>query len=150
MKCPHNQSELTRRPYEADITVDVCSKCDGMWLDHGELESIQATVENDYRAELERIPESTVNAYRHARRENDRSALSCPSCSADMTEREHGYCSQIFIDVCAECQGVWLDAGELKALELFFERSQLETREVRQGFWQSLRDLVFRGVVPED
>ena len=148
MQCPHDDSVLERRPYESDIVVDICKVCDGVWLDKGELEKIQETVENDYFAELEKVPESTVQAYRSARAEQSRASLSCPSCSSEMSEREHGYCSQIFIDVCASCQGVWLDAGELKALEVFFERSQADTSELRQGFWQSLRELVFHGIVP--
>ncbi len=148
LKCPQDQSVLAARLYEADIQVDVCKECDGVWLDRGELERIQETVENDYRDELENMPESTVQAYRVARHERERAALSCPSCAAEMSEREHGYCSQIYIDVCVECQGVWLQAGELKALEVFFERSKAETRDVRQGFWKSLRNLVFSGTLP--
>lgn len=149
MQCPHDQSVLDRGPYEADVVVDTCPKCEGVWLDKGELEKIQETVENDYRSELERVPDSTVQAYRQARSEHERKALSCPSCEAEMIEREHGYCSQVFIDVCTSCQGVWLDKGELKALEVFFERSKADTRELRQGFWGSLRDLVMHGIVPE-
>ena len=149
LKCPQDQSVLTKRPYEADIQVDVCGQCDGVWLDKGELERIQETVENDYREELEKIPKSTVQAYRIARDQQGHEALACPSCGSQMSEREHGYCSQINIDVCAECQGIWLDAGELQALEVFFERSKAETRDVRQGFWKSLRNLVFSGILPE-
>jgi uncharacterized protein len=149
MQCPHDESDLQRRPYESDVVVDQCRVCDGVWLDKGELEKIQETVENDYQGELEKMPESTVQAYRSARSEHERGSLACPNCQADMTEREHGYCSQIFIDVCQSCSGVWLDKGELKALEVFFERSKADTRELRRGFWQSLRDLVFHGVIPD-
>lgn len=55
-----------------------------------------------------------------------------------MDRREHGYCSQIMIDVCHECQGVWLDKGEVQALEVFFERSHLDDKEIKTGFLQSL------------
>ena len=43
MKCPIDNSELQSQTYEADLTVDVCSECGGMWLDRGELEAIQET-----------------------------------------------------------------------------------------------------------
>lgn len=147
MRCPVDGNELRSGYYEADIEVDQCSECDGIWLEKGELESIQEIALRDYRSELAQMPEDTVKAYQAARQK--REALKCPSCDSEMAEREHGYCSQIYIDVCPGCQGVWLDKGELQALEIFFERSQADTRELRKGFWRSLRDLVFGGIVPE-
>ncbi len=47
--------------------------------------------------------------------------MKCPSCSTSslvITER-----SDIEIDYCPQCRGVWLDRGELDKL---IERSQLE------------------------
>jgi hypothetical protein len=150
MKCPHDQSELSTRRYEADIEVDECPTCRGMWLDQGELEQIQATVEHDYRAELKRIPDSTVAAYVAARGRAPDQELACPKCGDALNQREHAYCSQIYIDVCQGCSGVWLEEGEIQALETFFERSQLDTPVIRKGFWASLRDLVLHGEVPDD
>lgn len=34
--------------------------------------------------------------------------------------------------------GIWLDKGEIEALEVFFERSQIDTRDIREGFLRSL------------
>lgn len=46
-----------------------------------------------------------------------------------MDARPYGMGSQIVIpDVCPEDCGIWLDEGELAALETFFERSQAETK----------------------
>lgn len=36
--------------------------------------------------------------------------LRCPSCGARLVELER---SEILIDACPECRGVWLDRGEL-------------------------------------
>lgn len=36
--------------------------------------------------------------------------MKCPKCGADLAERE---VHQVKVDVCTECGGVWLDAGEL-------------------------------------
>jgi Zn-finger nucleic acid-binding protein len=147
MRCPVDGNELRSGYYEADVEVDQCSKCEGIWLEKGELERIQEVVLHDYRGELAQIPEDARKAYQAARQKRD--PLKCPACQSEMTEREHGYCSQIFIDVCRKCQGVWLDKGELQALEVFFERSKADTRELRKGFWRSLHDLVFHGIVPD-
>lgn len=150
MNCPHDAEPLRHRTYEADIQIDECPTCHGMWLDKGELERIQETVENDYRAELAAMPSDTVDAYKAARGRGPDDELNCPSCGAPMNQREHGYCSQIWIDVCMDCGGVWLDEGELRALEVFFEKAKIETRDIRKGFWASLRDLAFYGIVPDE
>jgi Zn-finger nucleic acid-binding protein len=144
-KCPHDGSALVREEDEAGIEVDECPECDGVWLDHGELERIQETVEIDYRRELEEVPDTVVQAYKNARGEEARKPLPCPSCNSELTAKEHGYCSQIMVDVCPSCRGVWLDAGELDALEIFFERSKLETRLLRNNFWQGLKTLIMYG-----
>ena len=46
------------------------------------------------------------------RTRTERSAhyMKCPKCGADLQEREF---SKVKVDVCPECHGMWLDAGEL-------------------------------------
>jgi hypothetical protein len=39
--------------------------------------------------------------------------MKCPKCGADLAEREF---QNVRIDVCGECKGMWLDAGELGML----------------------------------
>lgn len=144
MKCPADGAELRTAPYEADIQVDSCAACGGVWLDVGELERIEATVEKDYREALKQVPRDTINALEMARQQAapDRQ---CPRCDRRMEKREHGFCSQIIVDVCPSCRGVWLDRGELAALEVFFERSHHETAALRKGFWASLVEAIRRG-----
>jgi uncharacterized protein with PIN domain len=36
--------------------------------------------------------------------------MKCPKCGADLEERTHG---EVKLDVCPECHGMWLDAGEM-------------------------------------
>ncbi len=36
--------------------------------------------------------------------------MKCPKCGADLKEQEHG---QVKVDMCPDCGGVWLDAGEM-------------------------------------
>jgi len=139
MRCPHDGSKLEPETYEADIEVDICGECRGMWLDQGELERIQATVERDYSAELGQVPDKTRRAYQAARQMGGKD-LSCPKCEGAMSKVEHGYCSQIVVDVCPSCRGIWLDQGELQALEVFFERFQ-SVGDARKGFWGKLKEL---------
>jgi len=45
----------------------------------------------------------------------------CPTCKSDMIVVEH---SNIELDYCTNCQGVWFDSGEL---ELLMESMELES-----------------------
>jgi uncharacterized protein len=40
--------------------------------------------------------------------------MKCPKCGADLAEREYHH---VKIDVCPDCNGMWLDAGELELIE---------------------------------
>lgn len=80
------------------------------------------------------------NAYELARQKSGR-ALRCPQCGAELETREYARCSQVMIDVCPEDHGIWLDRGELEALEVFFERARTEARDLRRGFFRSLGSL---------
>ncbi len=137
MKCPKDKNLLINRIYEAEIEIDECPECQGIWLDAGELEKIQETIENDYSDELKRIPDDISGAFRMAQTQQE-GIRECPKCSKPLNKKEYGYCSQIAIDVCASCQGVWLDKKEIKELEIFFERSREETKGIRKGFFGSL------------
>ncbi len=140
MQCPKDKSPLSPTVYEADVTVERCPTCGGTWLDAGELERIEQTVGRDYREAIANMPSDTIAAIEMAYQKSAPERV-CPKCGRAMERREHGYCSQIMIDICPSCRGVWLDRGELAALEVFFEKSREETRELRNGFWASLRTL---------
>ena len=140
MKCPADGNELTKQTYEADIEIEKCSQCGGMWLDDNELERIQDATERNYADEIKNLPNLVDQAYSMALA-GSKPAVNCPGCSAEMERTEHGGCSQIMIDNCPKCGGVWLDEGELKALEVFFERTASEAEEVRKGFFASLKSL---------
>lgn len=140
MKCPRDGASLTSDRYEGDVTVDKCPSCGGIWLDSGELRTIQETIENDYSATLNKI-DLVARAYELAR-QKARPEIECPKCGGHLNPQEYTYCSQIMIDRCQKCGGIWLDRGELEALEQFFEKAaeeeQQEQQAVRLGFLASL------------
>jgi len=141
MKCPVDGEPLMSARYEAEIQVDECGKCHGIWLDAGELQRIESTKERDYSEELKRIPDHVARAYEAARQKAQRERT-CPSCERELERREYGYCSQIAVDACPGCQGVWLDRGELSALEVFFEGAREGAKAgdpgIARGFFGSL------------
>ena len=39
--------------------------------------------------------------------------MKCPKCGADLREETHEH---VKVDICPECKGLWLDAGELEII----------------------------------
>jgi Zn-finger nucleic acid-binding protein len=134
MECPRDGAKLFPQAYEANVFTDACPKCKGMFLDKGELEKIEETPEHDYSKLMSRFPDVIAGAYERAR-QRAREDISCPGCGADMETKEYAYCSQLMINKCTRCGGIWLDRGEVEALEIFYERSR---KEAKRGFLRSL------------
>ena len=129
MKCPRDGSPLQEMRYEAHVDVDACTTCGGVWLDDGELEAIQESRERDHTKDLAGMPEMVGPVGVHGE------PGKCPKCDKTMEAREYAHCSRISIDVCVEGHGVWVDGGELKALEGFFEKAKDEANAEDAGLW---------------
>lgn len=125
MDCPHDAVSLVPRRLESDVDVDFCPVCSGVWLQQGELEALQsAHTGGGARQELESVQASFEMA-----RQELAPPGPCPACGEILLRREYGYTSQVLIDVCPRGHGLWLDAGELDAIERFFARQQAEAPE---------------------
>jgi Zn-finger nucleic acid-binding protein len=73
--------------------------------------------------------------------------IACPKCGSEMVTRPYGHGSQTVIEVCSEDCGLWLDAGELEALEQFYEQRQKEVdQELPLHFriWLEVTELLHR------
>ena len=99
MKCPRDQVELEIEKHHG-IEVDRCGKCNGRWLDHDELDLLEATVRS---TEEERI--ATIQ---YARRDSE---LACPECAKPMMAFNYR-AYDLELDTCEDQHGFWLDAGE--------------------------------------
>jgi Zn-finger nucleic acid-binding protein len=144
MKCPRDGSELTARTYEAKVEIDECATCGGSWLDQGELETIQRTIERDHRQALDQ-PVDTMAEGLEGLRQRQLGPVACLKCGAEMEARPYGQGSQVVIDACPAGCGLWLDQGEMAALELLFERAQQQNElPLRWRLWASLRSVLRR------
>lgn len=99
--CPKCQGRLHERELKSSgIRIDACPSCRGMWFDWGELEKHLDLAGRDFT--------SPADAKASAR--------PCPLCEIAMsTFKCRG--TDVAIDLCEECGGVWLDMGELRRLE---------------------------------
>lgn len=86
-----------------------CPSCRGVFAENDAL----VAIENAARRTKKYAP--LAGAVRRAY-DPPTEAISCPSCAGETTRREWSIGTLVFVDVCLECRGVWLDGGELETL----------------------------------
>ncbi len=89
------------------VLIDVCPICDGVWLDHNELEMLETGVSKAYTKLLKEL--YTETAEEKARDANDGLCPKCGQVSLQLSIL-HG----VEIDHCPACQGMYFDWGELE------------------------------------
>lgn len=118
-----DNADLRTRLYEASVEIDECPACGGHFLDKGELEAIQAAMQQH------RHPTHHPTAG-HLLVHDVESLLNCPKCSVLMVRRRYGLGVEMMIDECPDGCGLWLHGGELEALEKFYANSHEEEAKV--------------------
>jgi Zn-finger nucleic acid-binding protein len=87
------------------LVVDICSECQGTWVDRGEVE-LSDEGEWAEAGEGSALPGQA-----------GQSALICPRCDVPLTAITPRDQQELILDRCPECAGLWLDAGELGKLQ---------------------------------
>ena len=111
MNCPRCKTKLDNKTIiERNDKIDIgnCPSCEGLWFDKGELNL------------LENISEPVLFEWRMLCSKYDQlTPLNCPSCddSPMMKKAEHPRDENVVIDYCEQCEGTWLDGGELEAIQ---------------------------------
>jgi uncharacterized protein len=93
------------------LTVDVCQGgCGGIWFDNFELKKVDDPEEFE-GASLLHVAKDPGVVVEFERRRN------CPKCP-NIVMMRHYFSEQrkVEVDVCPNCNGVWLDAGELEVI----------------------------------
>jgi uncharacterized protein len=141
MQCPIDKQELQNHVFELNVTVDKCATCQGVFLDQGELEKLEAEALKAERHLTSEEGDGASKAYDFARQAN-LPEIKCPKCLKLMERSEYGYCSGVLIDRCLECQGIWLDGGELLAIQKFYEHADFEAKPLPKRVWMSVALMV--------
>lgn len=102
--CPRCDTALVPLVF-AQVEVDVCDRCGGIWVDAGELEAI--LTRGDAPA-----GDPVLQLLSRTGRGVDAGAL-CPRCDARMIEVRT---SDLVADRCPDGHGLWFDGGELGGL----------------------------------
>lgn len=84
-----------------NVIIDVCPKCQGVWFDNNELKKVLGD------RKLAKFLTKRIGT-------QSKSKLVCPRCGWLM---DLEYAEEVEIDVCLNCNGAWLDLGELESLK---------------------------------
>ena len=111
MKCPRCRAPLAPARHNAGgIALDLerCGECTGSWVEGNDLKAIEQVV--DVRLiEWRHLPGD----------ETQERILFCPRCpgAKPMEKILSPRDDRVVMDTCTECNGVWLDYGELEAIQ---------------------------------
>ncbi|MBN2512762.1 MAG: rhomboid family intramembrane serine protease [Sedimentisphaerales bacterium] len=118
MYCPVCRNVL-RTVKSRGFVLDVCLTCKGIWFDDGELIGFAKALEN----EVEPVEKLTLYKPRKAVGQKELlSTRSCPRCNVTMKQFNYAYDSNIFLDRCLQCGGVWTDAGEIQRVAVHLKK----------------------------
>lgn len=104
MLCPVCEIEMLVLEYSG-IEIDFCQKCEGIWLDEGELELLLDENQKKHSALFHALLERSKKTKGLDRK--------CPVCGKRMTAVELPLSSPLEIDKCVFGHGLWFDKGEL-------------------------------------
>jgi len=149
MNCPKCNGELESRTLD-DVQVHECTQCHGVWFEQNALRRAKDEANADLRWMDFDIWKD------HDQFQINEHSLLCPSCQVKMAAIQYGS-TQVTVDACPKCHGIWLDKGEFEQIlsiledqvasmsEKDYEKAALsEARELvtgKEGFISEWHDL---------
>jgi Zn-finger nucleic acid-binding protein len=114
VRCPDCSADLQETDFHG-VRIDECPKCRGRWFDRDELRVAKDRTDDDLRwldfdlfGEAARPLEVTP------------SGSKCPKCMVAMISLKYAP-SQVVVDRCDQCQGVWLNHDEFERIVEYLE-----------------------------
>jgi Zn-finger nucleic acid-binding protein len=135
MKCPHCKTNTLESEVYEKVEIDRCTKCDGVWLDEGELGKIVTTKEMTFSSEQVRA--ALAHTFAGLPEDKQDESQLCPICSSTMKAVNYMSNSGIIIHRCPTNEGVWLDAKALDKAQIFSETGETNA-ETHKAMWTEL------------
>lgn len=119
MKCPFCSNRL-RQVKSRSAIVDICPDCRGIWFDSGELaDFVRALTESEeISPEIPRLFEHREVHTLDTVKEKDKI---CSRCNQVMLKFNYSYDSNVFLDKCPQCGGIWADGGEVQQIASYLK-----------------------------
>lgn len=132
MICPNCEQESLKTVKFHNIEADKCSNCQGIWFDQDELRLAKdGTDQWLVWLDVDLWKEKNKYKVSHSKRK-------CPVCNEFLYEV--GYeASEVKIDICKSCEGVWLDRGEFEKIIAYLQH-KADTRSINEYLVASMKE----------
>jgi Zn-finger nucleic acid-binding protein len=117
MDCPKGHGPLESVSV-GSIRIDRCTDCGGSWYDHHELRLLKDKEARGDYCWIDFDLWKDTNEFRADKQER----YVCPSDGHPMTT-VHCSESPVLVDICPECEGVWLDRNEYDLIVAYLEET---------------------------
>lgn len=117
MHCPNCKVALHQKSIHG-VEIEECAKCEGIWFEDDELRQVKDKIDSDLNwmdFDILKHPEK----FKPTAQRTD-----CPNCSKSMDVLDYDD-TQVEIDYCAPCKGVWLEKNELERIIQALEQELL-------------------------
>jgi membrane associated rhomboid family serine protease/Zn-finger nucleic acid-binding protein len=121
MRCPVCSSELRSVKSKSEI-IDVCPGCNGIWSDAGEFVNLVSQLAKSEEITPE-IPQLFKPRQVQPAGKIEEEPRMCPRCNAEMRKLNYAYDSNVFLDKCPNCGGIWTDAGEVRRIARYLKHN---------------------------
>ncbi len=74
----------------------------------------------------------------------------CPKCRIALRTLNYAYDSGVMVDRCPQCDGLWLDEGELESLQIIVEEWEKRNPEITAKFASKLSSIQIQGNVERE
>lgn len=109
MNCPKCRIESMKKEVYAEVEVDRCPSCQGIFFDKGELKMM---IDKKQGNAADTLKFSSTSD------QMDDMPAHCSRCNKAMIVAKGP--GDIRVDVCQQCGGTFLDQGELATLQLYY------------------------------
>ena len=110
MQCPRCKGSLRAEKHEY-VEFDICMYCRGIWVSGEQFRALAVKVATE--GQVESSIKLTFQARKVLRAGEDNPVKICPKCTLAMREFNYAYDSNVFLDQCEQCKGIWLDPNEI-------------------------------------
>ncbi len=109
------------------VNLDDCPQCGGIWFDDGELKKLQSIGDQLSFQALE----DTAKPHQDVVCQEPGAKL-CPKCQERLTPYRYLYSSDVIIDECDDCFGIWVQDGELEKMATYLETQRAQISPARR------------------
>jgi len=109
MNCPNCKNQNLKEAVFYSTGVDYCPQCLGVWFDEDELRQAKDEKDKDFNW-------LDIDLWQDEKKfQLGKGQKACPKDGVPLYEVRYGN-SDIRVDVCDMCRGIWLDRGEFKKI----------------------------------